>query len=435
MFKDTFCSSPWFHLRVTYNGDFNPCRWQYNNADGTNLRDTHIMEFYNGTQMRELRKELLEGKKPNRCNDCYYQDQHGKLSGRIKQLNKSGIRLDHFELSTRSSPHYPQFLHSAQNDGISEYQPVDLQIDLGNTCNSACIMCSPVASTRLQQDYKKLHRINPVMFADPEDFTPWTRNPKLVDRLVNELLVIPNLRYIHFLGGETLYDPAFYSICERLITAGISKNIIVGTTTNGTIYDQRVQDLISNFQEFHLGISIESVTDLNDYVRYPSKVSDICSNIQKFLALRKNAGLHVSLRITPNVFTISSIDQLFQFMIDNQVSAESCNILTRPEYLRIELIPDDIRRDISQRLQSLIDQHQLESTNLVNIRRYDLVPEVIANLIIEYKTFIDSYQPLANAEELRFRLVKFLKGFETLRANSIIDYVPEYTDFLRHYGY
>jgi sulfatase maturation enzyme AslB (radical SAM superfamily) len=393
------------------------------------------MQFYNGEQMRELRKELLDGRQPKRCNDCYYQDQHGKLSGRIKQLNKSGIMQDHFELSTRSSPHYEYFLHSQHHDGESTYQPVDLQIDLGNICNSACIMCFPVASTRLQQDYKKLHRINPVMFADSADFTTWTRDPNLLDRVVNELIAIPNLRYIHFLGGETLYDSAFYDICERMIAAGISKNVIVGITTNGTIYDSRVEQLIRNFKEFHLGISIESVTELNDYIRYPSDIEDVLANINKFLRLRDSTNLYVSLRITPNVFTISEIDKLLDYMLINNVAGESCNILTRPEFLRIELLPEEIRQETIRKLTEFIEINNVQKSNQVNMRRPDLIASAIGDLAAEYKTFLETYTVPDNVEQLREQLVEFLHGFETIRNNSIVDYAPRYEEFLSRYGY
>jgi sulfatase maturation enzyme AslB (radical SAM superfamily) len=435
MLSKNFCSSPWFHIRLRHDGQFAECRWGKPGSDNPNIRDTTIMQYYDGPQMRQMRTSMVSGSSPDLCSECIYQDQFGKINGRHKQLLKSGIRLDQFELSTRSSPHYQHFLYSNDHDGASTYQPVDLQIDLGNVCNSACIMCNPSFSSRLQSDYKKLHRINPDLFSHPVTYTSWTRDPALLDKFVQELSTIPNIRYIHFLGGETLYDESFYIICDRLIELGLSKDIIVGTTTNGTIYDHRIERLIGSFKEFHLGVSIESVTPLNDYIRYPSRVELVLSNLQKFLDLRPLTGLNVSLRITPNIFTIGQIDSLFEYMIEKQVTAESCGILKSPDCLRMELLPDDLRSNIITRLSSLVDQHQLTQTSQVNIRRSDLVPEVTANLIIEYLTFLKTYETPADITESRQRLVPFLKSFETIRNNTILDYAPEYTDFLRSLGY
>jgi sulfatase maturation enzyme AslB (radical SAM superfamily) len=385
--------------------------------------------------MRQLRAALLNGQSAPGCASCYYEDEFGKLSGRTRQLLKSGVQVNDFDRTMRSSPHYQRFLHSYQNSGHGDYHPVDLQIDLGNVCNSACIMCDPVSSSRLHTDYIKLHKINSTLFENPSKYTSWTQNPDTLERFITELIAIPNLKYIHFLGGETLYDEAFYTICDRLVTAGISKNIIIGTTTNGTIHNNRIDNLISQFKEFHLGISIEAVSSLNDYVRYPGKIDPILSNIDKFLALRSSTGLYVSLRITPNIFTISEIDQLFEYMIEKNVIAESCNILFKPECLRIELLPESIRQQTIDKLDQLIVKYKLTKTSDNNIRKADAIADVIGNVVIDYQQFLTTYAIPKNVDILRQQLVIFLKSFESLRNNSILDHAPNYTEFLRHYGY
>jgi len=385
--------------------------------------------------MRSLRMSLLNGEKPDLCQACYYQDSFNKISGRIKQLHKSAVNLENFDLTLRSSSHFKNFDHSNNNDGHSDYFPVDLQIDLGNICNSACIMCDPFSSTRLSADYEKLNKTTPSLFKKPDRFSAWTKDLALVDKFVDELDQIPNLKYIHFLGGETLYDPAFYSICERLINSGKSKDIIVGTTTNGTIYDNRVEKLLSNFKEFHLGVSIESVTELNDYIRYPGKIDPILSNLDKFLSLRNNVDLQVSLRITPNIFTINEYDLLVDYMIEKNVISESCNILYNPPCLKMELMPDDVRYAIIQRLDDRIKRYSLTKSNIINIRNNNVVSSVISDNVLEYKNFLENYKVPDNVETLRYQLVDFLKSFESIRKNSILDYAPQYKQFLRSYGY
>jgi hypothetical protein len=396
------------------------------------IKNNSIMEFYNSDRMKDLRKSFLAGQQPEECQDCYYQDRFDKLSGRRRQLLKSGV-TDQFELQLRSSSHYNHFLYSLNNNGVSPHKPTDLQIDLGNTCNSACIMCNPIASSRLAQDYNKLHKIDSVTFAQPNAYHNWQRDS--LDKFINELLVIPDIKYIHFLGGETLYDSSFYTICQRLIDSGRSRDIIVGTTTNGTIYDHRVEELIGNFKEFHLGISVESMEPINDYIRYPSQVGTIRSNILKFLKLRESTNLFASLRVTPNIFTAYTLDQLFEFMIEHQITAESCNILYDPACLRIELLPDDIRQEIISKIQMVIRGHGLISTNKLNTRNSSTIPEIISDMVLEYYNFMTSYTVPDDADHHRQQLVRFLKGFETLRKNSILDYAPRYQEFLRTYGY
>ena len=436
MLSKTFCSSPWIHLRVLNNGNYNTCRWAANKTISKNIKEISLQEFYNGSEMSELRSELLAGKTPTICSSCQYEDKHGKLSGRHKQLLKSAVTEVDFDLKMRSSPHYKHFKYSWENLGKSDYNPVDLQIDLGNICNSACIMCSPMYSSRLEKDYTKLNVLADDLFEKPTYNQSWTRNPELIDKFVDELGQIPKLNYIHFLGGETLYDAAFYKICDKLIEKNLAKDIIVGTTTNGTIYNEKIETYIKNFRQFHLGISIESVTNLNDYIRYPSEIESVLDIINKFSALRKNNRLFLSLRITPNIFTIHEFDKLARYMIEYNISAESCNILNRPSVLRMELMPDDIRQETIARLKLVIDEYNLtKDSKLINMRSNETVDQNIANTIIEYYDFVANYNIPDNVEQDRKNLIRFLNSFEHLRSNRITDYAPRYTEFLKSYGY
>jgi predicted alpha-1,2-mannosidase len=79
-------------------------------------------------------------------------EQHDKISGRQKQLLKTGIRLEQFEKTLASSPWVAEFAQG----GTTSQVPQDWQIDLGNYCNSACIFCTPRWSSRLATEFKKI---------------------------------------------------------------------------------------------------------------------------------------------------------------------------------------------------------------------------------------------------------------------------------------
>jgi hypothetical protein len=296
-------------------------------------------------------------------------------------------------------------------------------------------MCEPRASSKLVQDYTKLAKVS-TLFEAPTAYRSWSANPALLDSFLQVLGRIKDLKYIHLLGGETLYNDAFYTICEQLIANGQSEEVIVGTTTNGTIYTDRLAKLIPQFKQFHLGISIESVTALNDYIRYPADIKTVLSNIDRFVALREqNPGLYLTLRITPNVFSVSELDQLFEYIIEKRITAEACNILHKPECLRMEVMPEDIRQETIAKLEGLVAKHSLVKHNIANIRNPAYIDQVTADTVIEYLEFLRGYTVPDNVNELRSQLVEFLKSFESLRNNSILDYAPRYKDFLRHIGY
>ena len=391
----------------------------------------------NSDIMRGIRTSLLDGDTLRMCSSCHYEDSHNKVSGRQRQLLKSAINIANFDKTFCASPHYPKFEDSATNDWHTNYMPVDLQIDLGNTCNSACIMCGPIYSSKLATDYIALNRLEPTIFKSFPKFKNWADDPDLVDKFVAELATIPNIRYIHFLGGETLYLKSFYTICNRLIENGLAKDISIGTTTNCTVYSEELEHIIKNFKHVHLGISIESFHAINDYIRWPSKINSVIPNIDKFIQIRDTSQLHLSLRITPSIFSIYHIDSLFEFMIDNKIIAESCNILHEPSCLRVELLPVELINQCLDKINLIISKYQLIENNqvIINRRREDLVDPVISQIIFEYKRLLENYQVPNDIEEERYNLVKFIKAFESLRNNTILDYLPEYEEFLRQYGY
>ena len=435
--QDTFCSSPWFHIRLDPEGNYLPCRWSAIGTSGHNISSTTMSGYLKTNTMSIIRKDMLDGKSPDICHKCQYEQKQGKVSGRQRQLLKSIVVESNFNKTLCASPHWDDFEYSYNHDGQTNTTPCDLQIDLGNTCNSACIMCPPKYSSRGTEEHKKLYQIEPTLFTNAQRIKNWTDNPTLVDKFVNELVDLPSIKYIHFLGGETLYMKSFYNICNQMIDKGLAKNTIMGTTTNCTVYDERIEHIISNFKTVHLGLSIEAVTDLNDYIRWPSKIDSVLEYVNRFLELRKHNNLFISLRITPNIFSIYHLDQLLEFMINNHIIAESCDILSEPNHLRMELLPIEIRKEVIKKLNKLVNKYSLQRSKkiIINRRVPEKINEVISEVVFEYVDFLENYKEPNNIEESREDLIKFLHAYESIHNNKILDYLPEYEEFLRSYGY
>jgi len=128
--KDQFCSSPWFHMRITNNGGMTYCRWADKIATQAQIQDVSPKVFFQ-EHMAGIRADMIEGAAPKGCNECQLMEQHNKVSGRQKQLLKVGVRLEQFEKTLASSPWGNTFTNPTCTQ-----LPQDWQIDLGNYCNS-----------------------------------------------------------------------------------------------------------------------------------------------------------------------------------------------------------------------------------------------------------------------------------------------------------
>jgi hypothetical protein len=428
-FDKSFCPSPWFHMRINNSGTYSYCRWAAGSASivdpVTNIKQQSPLDYFNGG-MTEIRRSLLQGESPDSCRECHLQEEHGKVSGRLRQLLKVGIMTDCFEPSLASSPYRPAFDYSAGNNGKTECTPVDWQIDLGNYCNSACVMCYPEASSTIATEYKKLGLITQV---PPNS---WCNDPVLLEKFITDLVRSPNIKYLHFIGGETLITPGFKQILSALVDCCLAKDITVGFTTNLTVWDDSVVELLSKFATVNLGLSIEALDPVNDYVRYPSKLTTTRTLLDRWVALGKELHWLIQLRITPTCLTVGKLHTVYEYAYVNHLAVESCNFIERPEFLRISVLPKEYRQQAIDSLTHWIGDKVAATEQVVNTRD----PSLAHSQVIQDATSYINY--LENAPEESWRLpdlVDYLTLLERNRGNSIIKYLPEYEELLRTNGY
>ena len=416
------------HAKITHDGQFQACRWQtdtytdYNKSK--NIHSTTPITFFKD-DMAGVRKSLLAGEVLNMCSDCHDMDKHSKISGRQKQLLKSGVQLDQFEKTTLSSPMLEYFKQS-MDEGKTDLMPIDWQVDLGNYCNSNCVFCHPMFSSSLATEYKKLGIITEM----PKK--PWTEYPELVDEFVDTLAKTDQLAYIHFLGGETLITPAFEKMLKSLVDNGISQKVTIGFTTNLTVWKDNLIDLLSKFKMVNLGMSIECLSEINDYVRYPSKISQVKPILDKWIEIGRKRDWLLQFRITPTLFTIGELTSIYEFAYSNDITVESCNFLTEPQVLRPGVLP---RKHIDRAIATLkdwINGKDREASTVINIRNPTYAKDQIVQDAKSYVKWLEAADDETNRQT---DLVGFLKKIESNRKNSILDYLPEYEEFLRTAGY
>lgn len=430
-FNKTFCSSPWLHMRITNSGNYEPCRWMVkDNTTRVNFAQnikTVSPQTYFQTHMSEFRTDLLQGRSLKICNNCHVMEQHGKPSGRQRQLLKVGVQDDYFEKSLAGSPFRATFDYSNNNQGNTTRTVTDWQIDLGNYCNGACVFCNPESSSSLATEFKRIGLI---------DQTPppaWCDDLVLLDRFITDLVSNTDLRYLHFLGGETVITPGFKKILATLVDAGLAKNITIGLTTNLTVWSDAVVELLTQFHQVNLGMSIETLTPVNDYVRYPSQQTRTQELLDRWTTLGQQQDWLIQLRITPTCLTVHDLTTVYDYAWQHGTSVESCNFIDRPEFMRISVLPKLQRELAVVTLRSWIAEHPVaDRDQIVNTRNPTIAREQLVQDACSYLNYLES------AEDESHRLpdlVAYLKRLESSRGNSILTYLPQYEELFRSAGY
>jgi len=430
-FKKTFCTSPWFHMRINNSGTYEACRWQNKNVSTRidpehNIRSQTPLTYFQIT-MSGLRQELLDGQAPAMCRDCHAMEQHGKVSGRLRQLLKAGVQENMFEKTLAGSPLRTDLDYSNQNQGHTNRTVLDWQIDLGNHCNSACVFCSPESSSRLATEFLQLGMIDQVPRAS------WCEDPVLLEKFVKDLQACDHLHYLHFIGGETLITPGFEKILTALIACGLADQITIGFTTNLTVWQDDIVNLLTQFKNVNLGVSVETMTALNDYVRWPSKIDKVNDLLDRWIKTGREHNWLVQLRITPTCLTLHELHTVYDYAWQKNISVESCNFIDRPEFMRISVLPWEHRAWARQNLSNWIDRHRIATTDtVVNTRDPNRAHDQILQDARSYLNYLDQ---APNESHRLPDLVVYLKRLESGRGNSIVNYLPDYESLFRSAGY
>ncbi len=224
--QNIFCNTPWFEANIYWDGSLGICCQEshklYPDSDPRyNIKNMTLLEWFNSEPVKQFRQAMQGHKKLSECTRCYLEEDSGGNSRRIKSNLKSVIfTRTAFDESFIQSPSQQYFQFSRSNDGSSKTMPIDLHIDLGNYCNLACKMCGPHASTTIasQQVVWGIESSGKYLRSD------WTKDHETWQRFKREIIEIPGLRNVHFMGGETLLTDRFEDFLDYMLAKNHDSN-------------------------------------------------------------------------------------------------------------------------------------------------------------------------------------------------------------------
>src|SRR5688572_16164016 len=80
--SEVFCMAPWIQLHAQTSGKIAPC-CMAKISDGNELgdlqEDPNLAKAWNSKNMKQLRLNMLQGKKSSLCSNCYEYEKAGKF--------------------------------------------------------------------------------------------------------------------------------------------------------------------------------------------------------------------------------------------------------------------------------------------------------------------------------------------------------------------
>ena len=330
---DTFCALPWVNISTDVNGSLRPC-CKFAQPDPANefqlpnMKEGSLDLLWNDQRFQDLRQAFLNGKTPKECQSCWDEEAAGIPSFRVEFAKGKKIDISDINFSP-----------------IAEAGPRAMDLKLNNVCNLKCRICGPQASSTFLKEYQEQYNIK------IEDGGYWLSNKIL--GTANESVInqwAKDLVHLEITGGEPMASPENIKVMELLVESGNAKNINVLLNTNGTLYNKKFLDLVLQFKEITICVSIDDLGARLEYERYPTEWDTVQTNLEKLIELKSNnSNLSITLCPTVSVFNIYHLPVYQKWAKDLGIFTYY-NILHYPPSHSIKNLPDALKQIVSPRL-------------------------------------------------------------------------------------
>lgn len=297
----SFCVLPWVNITTDPDGSIKPCCTSSDfikKSDGKhyNLGHDSISDICNSQEFVDLRTKMLAGEMIPGCSQCYAQEKYGGQSQRIT----------YFDTWKESNT----FLEKVKQGPIVTPAVEYFDLRFGNLCNLSCRSCSPRGSSQLVKEVAKstiLQKFHPD--ASFGKLNEWYTTSTFKQNIQNELT---NIKRLYLTGGEPTIIEENYLLLKQLTQMGLAKDIGVVLSTNMTNLKDEWISALKDFKRVTFYISIDGVGLMQEYLRYPSKWSQIDKNITA-LAHVNLPNFYISPTPVIQIMNLGYMTELFEY--------------------------------------------------------------------------------------------------------------------------
>jgi len=325
-----YCKLPWTGFSNDPDGKVRPCclykGYIVDELGKEMYVQTHsVKEIFSSKYMKDLRAEFRSGAKPKGCETCIVNEANGYTSKRN--------------------------LYSGDMDYDSEPDvPVEYQMILSNACNLKCRSCSPSHSSLWQAEHKVLWGHTgfkmPHGQSGENDSVLWNKRTEWMS----------SLKRLEIVGGEPFYIKRWRILWNELISQGLSKNIQMDMSSNATLFEgEVVENLIANFKGIGLGLSVDGMGKVYDYLRHPGVWAEVKDNMLKYHEIKKRSPESFIVSVSHTIGWVNAWElpefhtfiktETPEFVIWN-------NIIHSPEHMAMWCIPARLKQRIQARWQA-----------------------------------------------------------------------------------
>lgn len=352
-----FCPMPWTGLMYNFNGTVKNC---IRSADAIGDLKTHgINEILTGPINQKTQQDMLDGQPGQFCHTCYdlEKDKTGFdiISDRVFYLRElKKVPMDTYILGNHD-------LHT-------------IDVRWTNLCNFACVYCGADFSSRWADELG-------TVWQQPDESKKQEFKQYIFDHA-------HQLKHVYLAGGEPLLMKENLELLEKL-----NPDVQLRINTNLSKVDTRVFETICKFSNVHWTVSVESIEDEFEYIRYGGQWRDFLDNLQVIKQLDHKITFNM-LWFLLNYDSIFDCVEYFKHSGFHNNSFVIGPLLT-PEYLNIRHLPNNVLYLLKSKLEEKILEKPgyLLEDSYKNMLQYMQIP---------FKQNLNnSFEQLANLDQRR----------------------------------
>jgi len=317
-----FCPMPWTGLMYNSDGKVKNCiRSDERTGLLGNIKDTPIEEILLGPTNVTKQTNITDNKPADGCHTCY-----------DLERGKKGFDI----ISDRIF-----YIREFKRTPLDTYQPnrFDLQtIDVRwtNLCNFACVYCDASFSSKWADELN-------VRVETPSD-----------SQLANFREYIyrhsKNLKHVYLAGGEPLLMKENLQLLQEL-----NPEVNLRINTNLSKVDTGVFDAVCGFKNVHWTVSVETVEEEFEYIRFGGRWSDFLDNLNTIRKLDHKISFNMLWFLLNYDTVFGCVDHLKGLGFHN--NSFVIGALLTPEYLNIRHLPKNVLNLLKNKLESKINEH------------------------------------------------------------------------------
>ena len=288
---------------------------------------TDIEQYWNNKEVVDLRKELLAGKRASGCEVCWKNEDNGIKSMR-QAVNEGRLKLYKDRLT----------------ETHLQVAPAELKYNPGAQCNLACRMCLPTFSNKVKKVWEIVNR---------------NANTKVDDLLDNADYILVNrqsVNYIDITGGEPFFHKNVKKLLYELIRTKDNEHITLHIVTNATRIDQQTVNLLQQFKDVVLSVSMDGVGKVQEYIRPGCR----WETLEKNIGLLKQNNFSLQVVSTISVLNIIHLEDLERWCKDNDLHFANPGLVFNPVEFSPHNLPFQLHDHVPQKYKKYLDKPMTE---------------------------------------------------------------------------